>query len=113
MNRFRAFFAVIAFVLMGGSIITAIIPIGSRGGLHHDDVTGLIIGSIACFSWMIFAIRKTTPVKRVGFWRESARPFFQSLFLVGLGGRAPDAARLVRAGHARAPACFSSRSEGM
>jgi len=105
----RAFFAVAAFVLMGASIITAIIPIAGGGfagenvsvisqldgfsetrvitdGFSHDAITGFIIASIACCSMMIFALRKTTPVKRIGFWRESVRPFFQSIGLFLMGG---------------------------
>ncbi|MCH8332699.1 glycerate kinase [Candidatus Sumerlaeota bacterium] len=81
----RALFAVLSFMLMGGSIVTAVIPIAGSG-MHHDDVTGFIIASIASFSLMIFALRKTTPVKRIGFWRESVRPFFQSIALFVMGG---------------------------
>jgi hypothetical protein len=58
------------------SIISELAPI---------DRTSVIVGCIACFTGMIFALRKTTWTRRGGFWRDTLRPFLQTAFLFGIG----------------------------
>src|SRR5207247_708775 len=45
------------------------------------------------FAFMIFAFRKTTPRKGIGFWRETLRPFMISLSLFGIGATTTAIAR--------------------
>lgn len=88
----RAFWGLVAFILMGGAIVTFLIPlIGNKFGAH--DVTASIIACTGCFSFMIFALRKTTPIKRHGFWRESLRPFLIALMMFGIGATITGIAR--------------------
>ena len=49
--------------------------------------------SRAITAFLIFALRKTTPLKRIGFWRESLRPFLISLMLFAVGGTISGIAR--------------------
>ena len=81
----RAFWGLITFALMAGAIITFLIMLIVQD-MPHGDKTGVLIGCTACAAFMLFALRKTTPVKRDGFWRETVRPFLQSAFLFGIGG---------------------------
>jgi len=79
----RAFWSIAAFVAMGATIFTLLMSI--LADLSSHDRTNTIIVCIACFSTMIFALRKTTLHRREGFWRETFRPFLQAVFLVGIG----------------------------
>ncbi len=81
----RMFWGLIAFFLMGGAIVTALVPL-ILGDLAYDDVTGCIVGCAACASCFLFAIQKTTPMKRPGFWRESLAPFLRSSAFFGIAG---------------------------
>ncbi|MCP4247721.1 MAG: serine/threonine protein kinase [bacterium] len=73
-----------------------------HGPVHYHDVPGtakargvrlvdnsnymaVITGCVACFSFLIFALRKTTERRRFGFWRESLRPFLQATAMTGMG----------------------------
>ncbi len=80
----RMFWGVIAFVTMGGAIILLLMPF-ILNEMNHDDVTGTIIGCIACGSVMLFGLRKTTPTRQPGFWREWLRPFLRMVGMFGLG----------------------------
>ena len=42
---------------------------------------------------MIFAIRKTTPIRQPGFWRDSLRPLLMSVALFGIGATITGIAR--------------------
>jgi serine/threonine protein kinase len=88
----RAFWGLVAFVLMGGAIVTFLIPLISENMAYHD-VTAAIIACTGFAAFMIFALRKTTPVKRVGFWRESVRPFLLSAAMFGIGATITGIAR--------------------
>jgi hypothetical protein len=79
----RAFWGLVAFVLMGGTVFAFLMALISR--LEPIDRTSVIVGCIACFTGMIFALRKTTWTRRGGFWRDSLRPFLQTAFLFGIG----------------------------
>ncbi len=84
----RAFWGVIAFLAMIGSIVTFIFAIvGSTGELtsNYHDHTALIIACVGLASVSIFALRKTTAIKRDGFWRETLRPLMQSACLFTIG----------------------------
>ena len=85
----RAFWGVFSFLLAGGAIITAFLVYFGDFCCGHakgcGDETGVLVGSIACASVLIFAIRKTTPVKQPGFLREWVRPFLITIGLFGIG----------------------------
>ena len=51
----------------------------------NSEFMGAIVGCVACFSCMIFALRKTTERKRVGFWRETICPFLTAAAMTGMG----------------------------
>jgi hypothetical protein len=51
----------------------------------YDAYFGLISGCVACFSFLLFALSKTTQRKRPGFWRETLRPFLIAVSMTGLG----------------------------
>lgn len=80
----RMFWGLIAFVTMGGAIILLLMPF-ILNELNHDDVTGTIIGCIACGSLMLFGLQKTTPTRQPGFWREWLRPFLRMVGMFGVG----------------------------
>ncbi len=52
---------------------------------YYDDVTGMIIGLIACAMFTLFAARKTTPLRKEGFWRETLRPGMLTILTFGIG----------------------------
>ena len=81
----RAFWGLVAFVLTGGAIVTFLYPLVATNAAHHD-ITASIVACTGFVSLMIFALCKTTPIKRDGFWRETLRPFLISVTLVGIGG---------------------------
>ncbi|MBI4717565.1 MAG: serine/threonine protein kinase [Planctomycetes bacterium] len=81
----RAFWGFVALLLMGGAIVTFMV-IFMLKNLHPDEVSGCIVGCIACGSMMIFALRKTTPLRRPGFWHETMRPFLFAASMIGVGG---------------------------
>lgn len=80
----RGFWGVIAFLAMGGAIVLFILALVFKFEAR-DDQTGVIIGCVACFVAMLFALRKTTPSKKETFWREHLRPFLMTLGLFGVG----------------------------
>ncbi|MCH7813260.1 MAG: hypothetical protein IID40_04485, partial [Planctomycetes bacterium] len=55
------------------------------GYVDNSNYMAAISGCVACFSFLIFALRKTTERRRVGFWRESLRPFLQAVAMTGMG----------------------------
>ncbi len=88
----RAFWGVVAFALMGGTIVTFLIPLISTPDNPHE-ITLAIILCTGFAAFTLFALRKTGPMKRVGFWRETLRPFLISLCLFGIGGTTTGIAR--------------------
>ncbi|MCH7840838.1 MAG: hypothetical protein IID38_11470, partial [Planctomycetes bacterium] len=80
----RAWWSIIAFVLAGGTIFMILLA-SIHGSLHHDERTGVIIGSIATGCLMLFALCKTSTLRRNGFWRETLRPLMISASLFGIG----------------------------
>jgi len=88
----RAFWGIVAFGLMGGAIVTFLIPLITTPGNPHD-ITLAVILCTGFTAFTLFALRKTGPVKRPGFWRESLRPFLISLCLFGIGGTTTGIAR--------------------
>ena len=81
----RAFWGLVAFGLMGGTIVTFLIPLVASNWDYHD-ITAAIVMCTAFAAFIIFALRKTGPFKRAGFWRETLRPFLISASLFGIGG---------------------------
>ena len=88
----RAFFGIISFSLMGGMISTILLA-ALADKWKHDEITGVVLGSIACGTMMLFTIRKTTPIRQPGFWREWLRPFLMTVSLFGIGGTTTGIAR--------------------
>ncbi|MHC4066424.1 MAG: serine/threonine-protein kinase, partial [Planctomycetota bacterium] len=98
----RAWWSLVAFILAAGTIMLLLVSVlvdferwehsWDHTGLHwsqevadYDAYMGLIVGCVACFSFFIFSLRKTTQRKRLGFWRETLRPFLQAVSMVGMG----------------------------
>jgi len=88
----RMFWSVVAFVLMGGAIVTFLYPLIAAPENPHV-ITAVIIVCTGFAAFMVFALRKTTLLKRVGFWRETLRPFLISVSLFGIGGTTTGIAR--------------------
>ncbi len=80
----RAFWGLIAFVLMGCAIVAGLLPLFQQG-MCCDEATEFVLVSVGLASAAVFAMRKTTPLKRAGFWAESVRPFLTSVALLGVG----------------------------
>jgi len=80
----RAFWGLVAFGLMGGSIVTFLIPLIATD-MHYYDITLAVTLCTVFASFMVFALRKVGPVRRIGFWRETLRPFWISASLAGIG----------------------------
>ena len=92
----RAFWSVAAFLLAGGMIALFVLPLAvdfttrsyrdyNKYVTDYDTYFGLISGCAACFSFLLFALSKTTQRKRPGFWRETLRPFLIAASMTGLG----------------------------
>jgi len=99
----RAFWSVAAFALAGGTIVLFLAPLlvnfertiydwtpdegtkvlGQKP--DYDAYMGVITGCVACFSFLIFALRKTGARRRPGFWKETLRPFLQAAAMTGMG----------------------------
>jgi hypothetical protein len=77
---------------MGGAIVTFLYTLIAAPQNPHEMTLAVIL-CCACASFMIFALRKTGPMKREGFWRETLRPFLISLSLFGIGGTTTGIAR--------------------
>ncbi len=88
----RAFWGFVSFGLMGGAIVTFLYTLIAAPQNPHDMTLAVIL-CCACASFVIFALRKTGPMKREGFWRETLRPFLISLSLFGIGGTTTGIAR--------------------
>lgn len=88
----RAFWGFVSFGLMGGAIVTFLYTLIAAPQNPHEMTLAVIL-CCACASFMIFALRKTGPMKREGFWRETLRPFLISLSLFGIGGTTTGIAR--------------------
>ena len=88
----RAFWGFVSFGLMGGAIVTFLVPLIATPSNPHE-ITLAIILCCGFASFMLFALRKTGPVKRPGFWRETLRPFLISVSLFGIGGTTTGIAR--------------------
>ncbi|HUU82714.1 MAG TPA: serine/threonine-protein kinase [Phycisphaerae bacterium] len=99
----RGFWSVVAFVLAGGTIVLFLLPFimefktaakwehtafGWETAKYRPDYEaylGVVTGCVACFSFLIFALRKTTEQRRLGFWRETLRPFLTAVAMTGMG----------------------------
>jgi hypothetical protein len=79
----RVFWSIVAFCLFGAGVVLFTIPVLIPS--HEIDLPGTIIGCIACLSFLIFALSKTTEYRRHGFWRETFRPFLLACALTGIG----------------------------
>jgi serine/threonine protein kinase len=88
----RMFWSVVAFVLMGGAIVTFLYSLIASPDNPHD-MTAAVVLCTSFAAFMVFALRKTTPLKRPGFWRDSLRPFLISVSLFGIGATTTGIAR--------------------
>lgn len=86
----RAFWTIVAFCLFGGMVIGFLCALLLEWPTRPDgspvaDAFNPIFGCIACGSFMIFALRKTTQRRRRGFWRETLRPVLIAASMTGVG----------------------------
>lgn len=88
----RFFWAMSAFVLSGGAIVTFVMSLLARDMAHHD-MTGVVVGCVGCGVMAIFAMSKTTPWARIGFWRGLLRPLLICLMMFGIGASITGIAR--------------------
>ena len=79
----RAFWGVISFAATSGVIVLGLF-LAMVHDLRPDDRTGMIIGIVACGLFLMFALRRTTPLRAPGFWRESLRPFLLMALSIGV-----------------------------
>jgi hypothetical protein len=77
---------------MGGAIVTFLTSLIATDMDHHD-ITLVVVLCTAFASFMIYALSKLGPEKRIGFWRETVRPFLISVSLFGIGGTTTGIAR--------------------
>ncbi len=80
----RAFWGLLSFVMMGGMIVAFLTAVISDN-LDSTELTGAVSVCVGLASFLLFTLRKTTPVRCEGFWRETMRPFFVSASLTGIG----------------------------
>ncbi len=52
---------------------------------NYDDVTGMIIGLIACVVFSLYAASKTGPLCKEGFWLNTFKPFMLTILTFGIG----------------------------
>lgn len=88
----RVFWSLVSFGLMSGSIVTFLYPLIARPDNPHD-ITLAIILCVGFAAAAVFSLRKTTPLRQPGFWRETIRPFLISVSLFGIGGTTTAIAR--------------------
>ncbi len=88
----RVFWSMWSFGLMGGAIVTFLYPLIARPDNPHD-ITAAIILCTGFASLAVFTLRKTTPLRQPGFWRETIRPFLISVSLFGIGATTTAIAR--------------------
>ena len=88
----RVFWSMISFGLMGGAIVTFLYPLIARPRDSHD-ITNSILLCIGFAAMSLFTLRKTTPLRQPGFWRETFRPFLISVSLFGIGATTTAIAR--------------------
>ena len=81
----RSFWSVLAFALLAGAVIAFLSTVMLEGVRYNpaDQHAALTICAV-CASMLVFALRKTTLRRRPGFWRETLRPFLQSLAAIGI-----------------------------
>lgn len=80
----RGFWSLITLALLGGVIATGIVA-ATLGDEPREDQTGVLVGCVACAAMMLYALRKTAPIRHAGFWREHVRTLVRSLALFGVG----------------------------
>ncbi|MHC5109768.1 MAG: serine/threonine-protein kinase [Planctomycetota bacterium] len=81
----RGFWSLVSFLLAGGAIALFVTSIVMGDGFPKDERVGCIVGLCACMALQILALSKISMMKRIGFWRESLRPFLLSVFAFGIG----------------------------
>jgi hypothetical protein len=88
----RVFWSMVSFGLMGGAIVTFLYPLIARPDNPHD-ITAAIMLCTGFAAMAVFTLRKTTPLRQPGFWRETLRPFLISASLFGIGATTTAVAR--------------------
>ncbi len=88
----RIFWSIVSFGLMGGAIVTFLYTLIARPSDPHS-ITGSIILCCGFAALSFFTLRKTTPLRQPGFWRETIRPFLISVSLFGIGATTTAIAR--------------------
>lgn len=88
----RVFWSIVSFGLMGGAIVTFLWPLIANVQDPHD-ITAAIVLCTGFAAAAVFTLRKTTPLRQPGFWRETLRPFLISVSLFGIGATTTAIAR--------------------
>jgi len=83
----RVFWSLVAFVLTGVCIASLALSIIAERFHHHEHLAAVIV-CVASGCMLVFAMRKTTFYRRETFWRDSVRPFLQSLCFAVIGSMA-------------------------
>lgn len=81
----RGFWGLVAFVAMCVVVISSI-SLGMLKQIHEDEATAMILAIVGGGLVALFALRKTTPTRRPGFWRETFRPVILTTLAFLIGG---------------------------
>ncbi len=79
----RAFWSILAFAMLVGAFVNIVVMASMGDRIKTPQVT--VIGLVGCVLWALFALSKTTARRRVGFWRETLRPFILAAAATGIG----------------------------
>lgn len=79
----RAFWSIVAFAMLIGAFVNIVVMASMGHRISTPQVP--VIGLIGCVLWALFALSKTTARRRVGFWRETLRPFLLAGAATGIG----------------------------
>jgi len=79
----RAIWSMITFILFISAIMLLIVPIIMSGKVADPSVP--IVACIACVTSGLFALSKTTPRKREGYWLETTRPLLMAFLAMVIG----------------------------
>ncbi len=80
----RAFFSIVAFIMLFGVVINVIFPV-AVSEINRDEVFAHVIAAVACLALFLFSAQKLTLRKRHGFWNETFCPFLLAVFMTTLG----------------------------
>ncbi|MCC7293629.1 MAG: serine/threonine protein kinase [Phycisphaerales bacterium] len=79
----RAFWSIVAFAMLIGAFVNIVVMASMGHRISTPQVP--VIGLVGCVLWSLFALSKTTARRRLGFWRETLRPFLLAAAATGIG----------------------------